>query len=71
MSWKSGSGLAQKVWELIDFVGNNHVYWSKSMVALDLVKLFEDNDCDTMYECAFVEELLDFDEDAGEWVAKD
>ena len=68
MGWARGSILADYVWDLIDSLdGWDNVDCSKAEVALDIVSMFEDHDCDTMYECAFVEDLLEYDEDKNEW----
>ena len=53
MGWCSGSELASEVWDLfVDYVPAD----KKEVVAHKLVRMFEEMDCDTMYEC---DELYD------------
>ena len=48
MGWASGSEIADKVWKLVSkFVPEK----KKKGVARKLVSIFEEADCDTMYEC--------------------
>ena len=56
MSWKSGSELADKIWK--SFLQN--IYYDETVSiptykvskhAVELIKAFEDHDCDTLYEC--------------------
>lgn len=49
MSWKSGSRLFS---EVIDALIDNGVpNEARYNIYLDLIKVFEDEDCDTLYEC--------------------
>lgn len=64
MGWASGSEIADSVWdEFQKYIPND----KKGKVALELVGLFESNDCDTMQECSFVNEYLKWDENNYEW----
>jgi hypothetical protein len=48
MGWASGSELAESVWSLF----RKHVpKEQRKQVALKLIDLFEDRDCDTIDEC--------------------
>lgn len=48
MGWAGGSGIASDVWDLVrKYVPDNQ----RKTVALKLIDVFEDNDCDTMNEC--------------------
>lgn len=54
--WASGSELADKVWDLFKcFVPKTE----KVRVATSLAELFEDYDCDTLYECEFAKEYVE------------
>jgi len=45
MSWKSGADLAEKIWSaVVDHIPNE----KRPHVALELVDIFEGQDCDTM-----------------------
>lgn len=73
MGWASGSAIAEAVWDIVSpFIPVKH----HEKVAKELVTLFENEDCDTMYEA---EELMlaaglideddledDFDDDEDE-----
>ena len=49
MGWASGSSLADDIWEVVKF----HIPANKrKKVAKELIKMFEDRDCDTMQETA-------------------
>lgn len=49
MGWSGGSELADDLWEVIKF----HVPVNKrKRVAREIIKMFEDRDCDTMHETA-------------------
>ena len=64
MGWASGSELADEVWNIFEkFMPNEKV---AKKTAQKLVDAFEDQDCDTMYECDFVEKygLCQEDDDA-------
>ena len=53
MGWASGSAIAEAVWATVSpFIPVKH----HEKVAKELVELFENEDCDTMYEA---EELMD------------
>jgi len=48
MGWASGSELAESVWSLV----RDHIpQRRRKEVALDLIDLFENMDCDTIEEC--------------------
>jgi len=48
MGWASGSELAEEVWAIVEgYILTGH----KLPVAKQIVKAFEDHDCDTMGEC--------------------
>ena len=70
MGWAKGSLLAERVWEMMEYLGFDGVDCGPAGVAFDLVKIFEYYDCDTMYECGFVEEYLEYDEDNERWIIK-
>lgn len=67
MGWASGSELAERVWDRIE---NKLKEEDKPQVALDILEEFEEEDCDTMYECDFVKKYLEYDEEEGEWKIK-
>jgi hypothetical protein len=47
MGWSRGSEIAAEVWDLVkEFVPPK----KRKSIAKQIVDLFEDNDCDTMYE---------------------
>jgi hypothetical protein len=47
MGWSRGSEIAAEVWDLVkEFVPTK----KRKSIAKQIVDLFEDNDCDTMYE---------------------
>ena len=59
MGFSSGSELAEKLWhKLYKFIPEQN----KGQAALDIVDILEDYDCDTMCECDFVEEYLEYTE---------
>lgn len=48
MGWASGSELAEKLWEGVrEFVPEE----DRGVVAKFFIDAFEDQDCDTIYEC--------------------
>jgi len=48
MGWISGSKLAESIWSLVrDYIPQR----KRKKVALDLIDLFENMDCDTIDEC--------------------
>lgn len=48
MGWASGSQLAGEVWDIVrPYIQTEH----KRTVAQELIKAFEDHDCDTLDEC--------------------
>jgi hypothetical protein len=48
MGWASGSELAEDVWEAVrPYVVEEH----RRDLAREIMSLFEDHDCDTLYEC--------------------
>jgi hypothetical protein len=49
MGWSGGSALADDIWEVIKF----HIPVNKrKKIAKEIIKMFEDRDCDTMHETA-------------------
>ncbi len=48
MGWASGSEIADRIWDTV----KEHIPESeKKSIALEIIKIFEDEDCDTIYEC--------------------
>jgi len=70
MGWARGSELASGVFNA--FLRNSDgALLSDDRVgefALELCELFEGADCDTMDECKFVHDHLEWDEAAEKWV---
>lgn len=53
MGWSGGSEIASEVWDIVkEFIPKK----KRKVIAKQIVNLFEDNDCDTMYEA---EELME------------
>lgn len=48
MGWAEGSELADEMWKIIRPLTGPA---NKKRIAKKVVALFEDQDCDTMYEC--------------------
>jgi len=48
MGWASGSEIAEKVWKVVSKVIPEK---DKKRIARKLITIFENADCDTMYEC--------------------
>ena len=67
MGWSSGSELAQSVWDWMMPVMSHDSDVLSNELALELLELFRDYDCDTMDECDFVQEYLEYNEDTNEW----
>ena len=67
MGWATGSEIAEVTWSKIN-------KWlpeeKKGEVALEIVELYESYDCDTMYDCSFVEDLLTYSEATEQWSIK-
>ena len=70
MGWNVGSELADEVWELFLKYNKYMPESSREKLAFELVDMFEDFDCDTMYECEFVEEYLEYNENSNTWEIK-
>ena len=67
MGWGTGSEVAERVWNLAEaFVPKA----KRAELACELVALFRYFDCDTMGECDFVEEYLEYDDLGGEYKIK-
>lgn len=55
MSWKSGGEVAQNIWNVIEpYISEEE----KSSVVKEIVDIFLDYDCDTIYGCEFVNQYL-------------
>ena len=72
MGWASGSELADKIWNLLE---NRDLIEQlddevKAEIALEIMDIFEQQDCDTMDECDFVNEFLKYNETTEEWESK-
>ena len=72
MGWASGSELADKIWNLLE---NRDLIEQlddevKAEIALEIMDIFEQQDCDTMDECDFVNEFLKYNENTEEWESK-
>ena len=72
MGWASGSRLADKIWKILDYreMLERLEIGETAKLVLELVKAFESEDCDTMYECDFVKEYLNYNDDTDEWEIK-
>ena len=68
MGFASGSGIAQDIW---DGAKNLIPKENKALFAKVLIDVLEDYDCDTMEECDFVEEWLNYNEDTYEYEIKE
>jgi hypothetical protein len=63
MGWSGGSEIAAEVWDLVkDFIPPK----KRKRVAKQIVSLFEDQDCDTMYEAEDLMEAAGLAEPADE-----
>jgi len=69
VGWASRSEIADKVWDLI-MIAKSHPSLFEGDLALRLVEVFEDADCDTMEECAFVQKFLKWHEENEMWIQK-
>ena len=68
MGWSRGAELAQDIWEILEpSLGPDA---NQTRLALEVIDAFEQYDCDSMYECEFVRELLKYDEESGKFVCK-
>lgn len=48
MGWSGGSILAEQIWDLVrPYISAD----DRKKIAKKMVKLFESEDCDTIYEC--------------------
>ena len=70
MSWKSGSLLADKIWEIATREAIHIEEEIKAQMALEIVEAFQSEDCSNMYECDFVNKYLKYNEDTNEWEIK-
>lgn len=48
MGWAGGSEMAADIWDLIEPLTNTS---NRKKIAKKLIDIFENQDCDTIYEC--------------------
>lgn len=68
MGWASGAELADALFDYVEIAVKDDDL--RKMMALKFVETFERFDCDTMYECQFVETYLTWNDDKERWEFK-